>query len=77
MARVTSEQSAANKDYLRRLLWQRQPGFSAALELAVDLLEQELHRAETSRDIDASEGACSRPPGLPEQFPSPNVYCSQ
>jgi hypothetical protein len=47
MAIVTSEQSTANKEYLRRLLRQRQPGFSAALDLAVDLLGQELHRAET------------------------------
>jgi hypothetical protein len=55
---ITSEQSTANKEYLRRLLRQRQPGFSAALELAVDLLRQELHRAETPRDIGAREGAC-------------------
>ena len=58
MTMVTSEQSTANKEYLRRLLRQRQPGFSAALELVVDLLGQELHRAETPRDIGASEGAC-------------------
>lgn len=38
MAIATSEQSSANKEYVRRLLRQRQPGFSAALELAVDLL---------------------------------------
>jgi len=38
MAIATSEQSTANKEYVRRLLRQRQPGFSAALELAVDLL---------------------------------------
>jgi hypothetical protein len=55
---ITSEQSIANREYLRRLLRQRQQGFSAALELAVDLLGQELHRAETPRDIGASEGAC-------------------
>ena len=58
MAIVTNEQSAANKDYVRRLLRQRQPGFSAALELAVDLLGHELHRAEMPRGIGASKGAC-------------------
>jgi hypothetical protein len=58
MAIVTNEQSAANKDYVRRLLRQRQPGCSAALELAVDLLGQELRRAEMPRGISASEGAC-------------------
>ena len=58
MAIVTSEQSTANREYLRRLLRQRQPGFSAALELAADLLGRELHGAETPRDIGASEGAC-------------------
>ena len=58
MAIVTNEQSTANMDYLRRLLSQRQPGLSAALELAVDLLGQELHRAETLRHIGASEDAC-------------------
>lgn len=58
MAIVSSEQSTANKEYLRRLLRQRQPGFSAALELAMDLLVQELHRAEMPRGIGASKGAC-------------------
>lgn len=67
MAIVTSEQSTANKDYLRRLLRHRQPDFSAALELAVDLLGQELHRAETPRYIGASEGAC---PGSPAPLPA-------
>jgi hypothetical protein len=58
MAIVTSEQSIANEEYLRRLLRQRQPGFSAALERAVDLLGQELDAAEMSRDIGASQGPC-------------------
>jgi hypothetical protein len=40
MAIVTSEQSSANTEYLRRLLRQRQPEFAEALELAVDLLGQ-------------------------------------
>ena len=32
MATVNSEQSAENMEYVRRLLKQKQPGFSAALE---------------------------------------------
>jgi hypothetical protein len=49
MAIVTSEQSTANNEYLDRLLRQKQPEFSAVLELAVDLVEQELHPVETPR----------------------------
>ena len=57
MAIFTSEQSNANTEYLRRLLRQRQPEFSGALELAVDLLGQELFPAEP-RDVGASESSC-------------------
>lgn len=57
MATVTSEQSSANTEYLRRLLRQRQPEFAEALELAVDLLGQELQPAETPRDTGASESS--------------------
>jgi len=63
MAIVTSEQSTANKEYLRRLLRQRQPQFSADLELAVDLLAQELYPAETPRDSAAPTAAPCRKPG--------------
>ena len=38
MATVNSEQSAENMEYVRRLLKQKQPGFSAALESTVDLV---------------------------------------
>jgi hypothetical protein len=38
MATVNSEQSAENTEYVRRLLEQKQPGFSAALESTVDLV---------------------------------------
>lgn len=54
---ATSKQSTANTEYLRRLLRHRQPGFAAALELAVDLLGQELQPAETPRDTGASESS--------------------
>jgi hypothetical protein len=39
---TTNEQSAANMEYVRRLLKLKQPGFSAALESAADLVRQEL-----------------------------------
>lgn len=62
MTMTTSEQSTANTQYLRRLLRQREPGFSAALERAVDLLGQELHRAQALRGTGAAQGACPRAP---------------
>jgi hypothetical protein len=42
MAIVIAEQSRENMEYVRALLWQRQPGFSAALKSAVEELEREL-----------------------------------
>jgi hypothetical protein len=42
MATVNTEQSAENMEYVRRLLKQKQPGFSAALEWAADLVGREL-----------------------------------
>jgi hypothetical protein len=42
MARVVNQQSAENMAYVRRLLWEKQPGFSAALELALAVAELEL-----------------------------------
>ena len=42
MATVNSEQSAENMEYVRRLLKQKQPGFSAALESTMDLMGREL-----------------------------------
>jgi hypothetical protein len=42
MTRVITRQSAENTAYVRRLLQEKQPGFSAALELALMLAELEL-----------------------------------
>jgi hypothetical protein len=42
MARVINQQSAGNMAYVRRLLQEKQPGFSAALELALAVAELEL-----------------------------------
>jgi hypothetical protein len=55
MAEVISQQSAQNRKYVRRLLREKQPGFSAALELAMDLAGRELRSRETQRDVSASE----------------------
>ena len=41
-AMVTTEQGVRNRDCVRRLLEVKQPGFSAALELAADLVGHEL-----------------------------------
>jgi hypothetical protein len=40
-----NQQSLANMEYVRRLLWQKERRFSAALELAVIALERELTSA--------------------------------
>jgi WhiB family redox-sensing transcriptional regulator len=42
MAKASSQQSMENREYVRRLLNEKQPGFSAALELAMDLVGREL-----------------------------------
>jgi hypothetical protein len=54
MTRVITQRSAENVAYVRRLLQQRQPEFSAALELALALAELELTSAEMRRDTSAS-----------------------
>jgi hypothetical protein len=51
---VMTRQSAENMEYVRRLLKQKQPGFAAALELAVDLVERELGSPELPRDVSAA-----------------------
>jgi hypothetical protein len=55
MAIVMTEQSAQNMEYVRRLLKQKQPGFAAALELALGLVERELSSPEMPRDVSAGE----------------------
>ena len=42
MTRVITQQSTENMEHVRGLLNQKQPGFSAALELALVLAELEL-----------------------------------
>ena len=57
MAKVIRQQSAQNREYVRRLLREKQPGFSAALELAMDLAGRELRSRETQRDVSASKAS--------------------
>jgi hypothetical protein len=54
MAMVVTQQSTENMEYVRRLLKLKQPGFAAALELAVDLVE---------RDLESPEMPCEISPG--------------
>jgi len=57
MTRVITQQSAENMTYVRRLLGEKQPGFSAALELALMLAELELTSPEMPGQLSASEGS--------------------
>ena len=58
MAIVITVQSTENMEYVRRLLKQKQPGFAAALELAVDLVEWELTETQPARVHEGSIGNC-------------------
>jgi hypothetical protein len=51
MAMVVTQQSTENMEYVRKLLKQKQPGFAAALESVVDLVERDLKSPKMSRDI--------------------------
>ena len=55
MAKGVSRQSMKNREYVRRLLREKQPEFSAALELAMNLVLQEPRSQEIQRDVSASE----------------------
>jgi hypothetical protein len=57
MPGVVTQQSTENMAYVRRLLRQTQPGFSAALESALLLAEPESASSEMSRKITAAEGS--------------------
>lgn len=57
MTRVITQRSAENMAYVRRLLQGKQPGFSAALELALTLAELELASPEMPGQVGAPEGS--------------------
>jgi len=55
MAKGVSRQSMKNREYVRRLLREKQPEFSSALELAMNLVLREPRSREIQRDVSASE----------------------
>jgi hypothetical protein len=55
MAKGISRQSMKNREYVRKLLREKQPEFSAALELAMNLMLREPRSQEVQRDVSASE----------------------
>jgi hypothetical protein len=57
MTRVITQQSAENMAHVRRLLGEKQPGFSDALELALMLAELELTSPEMPGQLSAAEGS--------------------
>jgi len=57
VAIVVTEQAVENIEYVRRLLEHKQPGFAAALELAVNLVRWELRSRELPCSIGAPEAS--------------------
>ena len=55
VAKRISRQSMKNREYVRRLLREKQPGFAAALELAMNLVRREPRSREIQRYVSASE----------------------
>ena len=55
MAKRMSRQSMKNREYVRRLLREKQPEFAVALELAMNLVRREPRSREIQRYVSASE----------------------
>ena len=55
MAKRISRQSMKNREYVRRLLREKQPEFAAALELAMNLVRRGPKSREIQRHVSASE----------------------
>ena len=55
MAKGISRQGMKNREYVRNLLREKQPEFSAALELAMDRVLREPRSQGIQRDVSASE----------------------
>jgi hypothetical protein len=54
VAKLIAQQGTENMEYVRSLLRQEQPGFSATLELALVLAEVELWPPQIPRDTSAA-----------------------
>ena len=55
VAKRINRQSMKNREYVRKLLREKQPEFSSALELAMNLVLREPRSQEIQRDVSASE----------------------
>ena len=55
MAKGISRQGMKNREYVRKLLREKQPEFAAALELSMNLVRREPRSREIQRDVSASE----------------------
>ena len=55
MVKSISRQSMKNREYVRKLLREKQSEFSSALELAMNLVLREPRSREIQRDVSASE----------------------
>lgn len=55
MAKSTSRQSVKNREYVRKLLREKQPEFAAALELAMNLVLREPRSQQIQRGVRASQ----------------------
>ena len=55
VAKRISRQSMKNREYVRRLLREKQPEFAGALELAMNLVRREPRSREIQRHVRASE----------------------
>jgi hypothetical protein len=67
---TTTGQAQENREYVRRLLWERQPGFAATLESAERQVDQELsHPAagERSQVVSCTPQRCAEAAPLPHE----------
>jgi hypothetical protein len=55
MAKGIGRQDMKNREYVRKLLREKQPEFSTALELAMNLVRREPRPQEIQRDVRAPE----------------------
>jgi len=55
MAKGISRQGMKNREYVRKLLREKQPEFSAALKLSMNMVRREPRSREIQRDVSASE----------------------
>ena len=52
----TAQQAMENMEYVRRLLEEKQPGFSASVELAVSVIRRQIERPEETMELTQRPG---------------------